>query len=54
VERKEEKMVFTLVFFKRVDKKVVKTFKTFEAAHAYAAKKHLCQYDIDGYTYIVL
>jgi hypothetical protein len=46
--------VFLLTFFKRVNKKVMKTFKTLEAAKAYAAKKHLYHYDIDGYAYINL
>ena len=46
--------MFTLVFFKRVNKKVVKTFKTLEEAKAYASKKHLYHYDIDGFTYINL
>lgn len=46
--------MFLLTFFKRVNKKVTKTFKTLEAAHAYAVKKHLYHYDIDGNVYINL
>jgi hypothetical protein len=46
--------MFTLVYFKRVNKKVVKTFKTLNEAQAYASKKHLHQYDIGEYTYINL
>ena len=46
--------MFLLTFFKRVNKKVVKTFKTLEEAQAYASKKRLCHYDINEYTYIIL
>lgn len=47
-------MIFYLTFFKRVNKKVTKTFKTLDAAKEYAAKKHLCHYDIGEMTYINL
>lgn len=47
-------MYFCLTFFKRVNKKVTKTFETLEAAKEYAAKKHLCHYDINEITYISL
>ena len=47
-------MIFRLTFFKRVNKKVTKTFKTLDEAQSYASKKHLFQYEIDEITYLVL